>query len=334
MPHNLSFQSIPLFSHPGESILFSLTATVIDADTHEPASGVTLWFSTVIPLVTLSPDMGVTNDAGQLQTLIHYGDLPVLPMVIPITAATAQGGATFLFNIYNPDFGWVSLTNVTINQSTGAAPIDGQAIAKGIQARIIYPAGISPGSKVTLYWGNLALEKEYDGGATWVINIQTAFGNPAVVLANGQYWVWYRLEDPEGISVGNRPINVTVTGSPYSEPVLLAPTLPPELYNIINLAAAQAGVAVTVSGGQALLSGNPQRSLFLTKRRFDGTHLSTEMIVRSRPTNASLAWVVTVPPAFFLNFNGIYGDFYYTATINNVEYSSFITRTIIDTVPP
>jgi len=332
MTYQIVLQFLPLFTSPGVTNEFILTARVNDSATQDPAPGVAVSFTSSIAGITFDPPTVLTDPSGQAQTTVGYAALGSVPVLIPVTAATDGGSANGVFNIYSRALNVISLTNVTINPDTGAAPIDGQAIAKGIQARIILPADISPGSLITLYWGALALEKEYTDGLVWVIDIKTAFGDSARVLANGRYIVWYSIQDVAGNGVGAFPLVVTVTGSPYSEPVLLAPTLPPALYNRINLAAARAGVVVTVDGGQPLLSGNPQRSLFLTKRRFSGTYLSNELILRGRPTNASLPWEVPVPEAVFMDYNGIYGDFYYTATVNNVEYASFITRTIIDTV--
>jgi len=333
MAYLIVFQSIPQASPPGISE-FSLTARVTDSETQDPVPDIVVTFASTTSGVTFTPPVATTNLSGQAQTVVSYSGLPPDPMIIPVTASTDGGNATFLFNIYNPELNRISLTNVTIDPSSGAAPIDGQAIAKGIQARIILPTATPSGSLITLYWGDLALEKESTDSLVWVIDIKTAFGNPAQVLVNGRYIVWYSIQDAAGNGVGAPPLTVTVTGSPYSDPMLLAPTLPPELYNRINLAAAQAGVVVTVAGGQSLLSGNPRLSLFLTKRRFSGTYLSNELILRGQPANASLPWEVPVPEGMFLNYNGIYGDFYYTATVSNVEYASFITRTIIDTVPP
>lgn len=334
MAYQIVLHFFPLFTGPGEESEFTLTARVYDSATQDPVPEVEVRFTSPLADITFGQPIAVTDSSGQAQTLVGYVALGLEPVLIPVTATTDGGSTSGVFNIYNRDLSLISLTNVTINQDTGAAPIDGQAIAKGIQARIILPADTPPDSLITLYWGDLALEKAFTGSLVWVIDIKTAFGNPAQVLANGRYSVWYSIQDAAGNGVGAFPLVVTVTGSPYSDPVLLAPTLPPELYNRINLAAAQAGVVVTVAGGQSLLSGNPQRSLFLTKRRFSGTYLSNELILRGRPTDANLPWEVPVPEGMFLNYNGIYGDFYYTATVSNVEYASFITRTIIDTVPP
>ncbi len=342
MANLISARGIPqvaLADPAGQNV--AILANVTDSVSGQPVAGVIVSFSTTIPYATFSSPTASTNAQGQAEVTLFY---PILPppglsgaAVVPVTATIAGDSTTTFINFYNMGLTPIYLTNSTT--SGELTFLSGAAISSGIQARITFPQNISYGDLITFFWESQSLQMFYTGGPlVWIIDINSAF-NPTQALAQGDYIVWYFIQDILGNSSGSQPLFVRVSESPFTAPSLLPPTLPPALNSIINLADAQAGVTITVPILQQpqILLGDTLR-VFLALRTLQGQLIRTIFYPRGRLQPPLANAVVPIPFSDLQNLSGVYGDFYYGITQNALvppgNLISQVTRAYIDTVPP
>ncbi|WP_413736989.1 hypothetical protein ACL2XP_02420 [Sodalis sp. RH21] len=311
---------------------------MIDSSSRQPVKDAQVNFTTTVRYTYLNPAMGMTNAQGQARAQLTYPTSNAIGLsgegVIPVTASITGASAGILINFYSIDFRRIYITNAPSN-NLGITKIDANSIKAGIQAVVYYPVDINIGNIINFHWENFTLQKIYTGVDTaWVINVQEVF-IPAQVLSNGRYKVWYTIQDNVSNIMGSFPLSVEVTGSPYTQPVLLRPALPDNPYGIINQAAALAGTRVVIPGGQAQLALNDICYINLVTSTFNGAYVRSIALGSIPVTTLGVNLEITVPYAALQGYDGAYGDFYYEAVKQNAQrYLSFSTRAIIDTVPP
>ena len=104
---------------------------------------------------------------------------------------------------------------------TNLAPghsITDRSIAAGVQVVVPQPPTGAIGDIFTLYWGQYAVQRAYDGtNFPWVIDPPVVF-DPALLLKNGRYIIYYAEMDGAGNVAKSAPQTVTVVRHHHHHP--------------------------------------------------------------------------------------------------------------------
>ncbi|XBS69264.1 hypothetical protein ABK905_22865 [Acerihabitans sp. KWT182] len=263
--------------------------------------------------------------------------------MITVTA-TIPGGASasLLVNYYSPGaLRNISILNTTTDPGSGITTIPRTTIVNGVQALVYFPTTIQYGDIITFFWNQLFIQMVYTGGPlVWVIDVNLSFV-PEQTLAVGEYVVWYMIQDDVGNRTGSAPVLARITDSPISQATLLPPLLPPALNNLINLAAAQAGVVVTIPilSQTDVIHSSDRVTLHMALFTLQGQPIQIfNYLVIGRLPSPLVNVTYTIPTADLLNRNGVFADFYYdiftVSQTPSFTLTSRATRAFVDTVPP
>jgi hypothetical protein len=341
MPNTITVTADPLAPVPSAAGSSSTIIATVTNETDVPQPGVAVSFTTTTLFVTFDPATGVTDENGAIKITVIYPrpnpDSITGVGVVPIKATIADESATLLLNYYDAALTRIRLINATVTEEEhGLYNVDYYQINAGVSALVYLPTAIGFGSIVTLHWGAFSYDMIYTDGPSYMLFDIDQLFTPADVLRNGRYVVWYSITDLANNTAGSFPLVVTVTGSPYNIPTLLAPVLPAEFNGVINLARAQTEFNVIIpTAEQPTILANSSWRLWLDVITFEGQLLKTILLQAGRVIEDTNVVVVIKNSAPFLGYNGVYGDFYYTIAYDGQQTRfSHIKRMYIDTVAP
>ncbi|MEA9390506.1 hypothetical protein SJI19_08125 [Acerihabitans sp. TG2] len=227
---------------------------------------------------------------------------------------------------------------VTVTNLKAGNILTQQSIDAGVQARIIYPPDIAEGDEINFFWGINQLQKYYESGPiAWVINIKTAF-LPSAALSDGNYAVYYNINDVFGNSRTSPQLDVTVQGSSATQPTLLSPDV---LYagtpvNIINIARSDdISIRIPVQAG-AIADEDVVKVYLRVTNRTTGALISLSQVADATIEDATAPTVIAIPGYQFNNLDSVLGNFYYEIVkdVTGAQAYSRTTAVWIDTVAP
>ncbi len=196
----------------------SITATVTD-DQGKPLADINVSFLTGAPYAGLEPATGITDERGQAVVTLTY-PIPNTSGhsgigVIPVTADIGESSQTAWINFYDPRLKPIKIINTLLDEETGFTLLGRRAITFGVHTLIYFTDIIKEGDKVTFYWGDYSVRKTcVKDEHVWVISPGNEF-HAEKSLKNGEYRVWYSIEDNAGKIIGAQPLDVLISESPY-----------------------------------------------------------------------------------------------------------------------
>jgi len=223
MPNQITLCAEPFAPAPSSSgRATDITATVTDSG-GEPVEGAVVNFSAGDPHACFTASAGTTDDRGQTTVTLTYPSPDVFGQagvgVIPVTAAVNDDSKTVLINFYDPRLRPVKILNTERDEKTGLTKVGNIAIAFGVQALVYLPDTLADGDKATFYWGEYIAKKTCAKGEhVWVVEPGKLF-IPEQALKQGNYRVWYSIENSAGHVIGALPLDAVITHGPH--PVLM-----------------------------------------------------------------------------------------------------------------
>ncbi|MGE4723110.1 Ig-like domain-containing protein [Yersinia enterocolitica] len=249
---------------------------------------------------------------------------------LSFTASIPGDSVTILAVVEDPSFRPVRILNATSVPGTNDYTINGGQINSGITA-IVYLPGVEDQFIVELHWGTAAAALLINPtDLTKTFNITSAAFTQGAVLSDGPHAVHYLIEDEDFNQTSSVPQTVTVSGSPLQGPTLLAPSLlPPTLYNLINVAALDEEISVSIPTGQVL--AGETATIFLRLLTLTGVPKETiNLGLVTGPDPAALVLDNTL----LTGIQASRGELYYQKTVGIQTFTSVNRRVTVDTVSP
>ncbi|MFA3763136.1 Ig-like domain-containing protein [Yersinia sp. 2466 StPb PI] len=253
---------------------------------------------------------------------------------LSFTASIPGDSVTILAADPNPDFRPVRILNATPVPGTNNYTINGGQISNGITA-IIYLPGTEDQFIAELHWGTQAaalLINPTDLTKTFNITNAAAF-TQGVVLSDGPHTIYYTIEDQLNNPTPSVSQIVTVSGSPLQGPTLLAPSLlPPTLYNLINVAALDEDISVSIPADQVL--AGETATIFLRLLTLSGIQKETKNLGTVNGAAGPDPITLVLDNASLTDIQASRGDIYYQKTVGSQTFTSVSRRITVDTVSP
>lgn len=346
MANKIILSAKPPVALPGGTISF--TAKVVDAVNGDAQSGVAVNWS-VTPEntgATLGSTSGTSSDTGFVANTVTSADTSALTII-----ATLEDKTTSSLNV---GFSSSALPAPRVPQAKDGV-LDGIAVKGTVQAMVVrHTDDPEVGDDYTFYWGSQTLEQLDDGTSDtfpWIINLKKIF-SPADVLSDGQYTVFYTVRDLSGNVSYSSPLDLTVTGGTYVDPIYEAPQFLGLTNNTIDYDSIIGNNVITItipypqiSDGAEIFAGNV---ISLYQKVYDKDYkneiIPTRIVTKYTVTDADISGVKIEFPlpkeAISDNketFDDVRGQFWYSVEGSGsvaVSGTSYTKSLIIDTVPP
>ncbi|HHH1370394.1 TPA: Ig-like domain-containing protein [Yersinia enterocolitica] len=315
----------PIFLGINSSVNVALVAVVTEDDGTPIPSEDVVWSTSRgtladFPTSTTDVDGVATNNLSGVD--LYSGEIAV--------NATALGTTeSVTVRVYDTSKQPVFITNLSDDNVLSGNDVP------SVQAMIFLPVSAAVGNVFRFYWGAESKQSIYTGNNfPWILDIATTFV-PSTVLADGKYNVFYSQTDNANNISFSPPVQVTVYNGPFSQPVLLAPELPYNLYSTINLESALAGTTVRIPGNQSNITIGSTYTLYLQVNTRTGVFIKSEILKEGIVSDTGNIDNV-IPFEVFEGLDNVTGRFHYSVTSpsENIAKLSFVKDAIIDTVPP
>ncbi|MGE4723111.1 Ig-like domain-containing protein [Yersinia enterocolitica] len=335
MSNQITLTGAPQFqSLGGQAADARITAVVIDDETGEPCSNVTVSFKTASQHVHFSKDSQRTDSEGRATVAVHFWQSESDYRQSAIQCVTITASVNSDYDFINLFFYSDELRPAYITNLAEGNVLTGESIASGIQVIISLSPDSDPGDIYRLFWGKETVERAYDGSNfPWIVNISEIFPYSSI-FSEGDYPVYYKIINSAENSVYSKPVIVKVVINHATIPCLLPPILPEEIHGFIDFNAIKNGIKVIIPRDDRVEHINDKFDLFMSIKTLYGKPIRNLIIkqgyVTGRHTEAKVDY------KDLEGFRNAYCDFYYEiySESDNSKLKSTAAKFIIDTVKP